>query len=309
MKYFYLVVLLILTGTMSLSGQSRLFGERSVFTQYYLTPFLVHPGATGQNDYGQVVGIYRNTWSTFPGSPRSFTFGYDGAIGNRIGLGLIGSSDDFAAFNTTKGTINLSYTVESANNKIGFGIAGEYINYGLTSRSLFSNLVDRSDIEITNRLDGYSFLDGGLGIYGIYDNKLSYGLTLPSLISSRLSGDGDSGQDTSEIGFIASVGYRLDIPEKDITFEPSIYAQKLMFTPFHVDINLKASFLNEQLTAAISGSAGAENRIGFLVGTQVNNLGIHYGYNASTREFQQFNNGTHELSVNLRLQPYKKVVK
>ncbi len=306
MKHFYLVLLLILTGTMSLSGQSRLFGERSVFTQYYLTPFIVHPGATGQNDYGQIVGLYRNTWATFPGSPRSFAFGYDGAIGNRIGLGLIGFSDDFAAFNTTKGTINLSYTIESTNNKIGFGLAGEYIQYGLTSSSLFSDLVDRSDAEIANRLDGYSFLDGSIGIYGIYDNRITYGLTLPSLISTRLAGDGDSGQ-SNEIGFIASLGYRLDIPEKDITFEPSVYAQKLLFTPFHVDVNLKASFLSEQLTAALTGSIGAENRIGFLVGTQVSNLGIHYAYNASTHQFQQFNNGSHELSVNFRLQPYKKV--
>ena len=133
-----------------------------------------------------------------------------------------------------------------------------------------------------------------------------YGLTLPSLISTRLAGDGDSGQ-SNEIGFIASLGYRLDIPEKDITFEPSVYAQKLLFTPFHVDVNLKASFLSEQLTAALTGSIGAENRIGFLVGTQVSNLGIHYAYNASTHQFQQFNNGSHELSVNFRLQPYKKV--
>jgi len=90
MKYIYIVVALLFVGSATLSGQSRLFGERSVFTQYYLTPFLVHPGATGQNDYGQVVGIYRNTWATFPGAPKTFAFGYDGAIGNRIGIGVIG---------------------------------------------------------------------------------------------------------------------------------------------------------------------------------------------------------------------------
>ncbi len=288
-----------------LTGQSRLFGERSVFTQYHLTPFLLHPGATGQNDYSQVIGIYRNTWATFPGSPKTFAFGYDGAIGNRIGLGVIGMSDSFAAFGTSKGIVNLSYTIDSPKNKLGFGISGEYVQHSLNSNELLSTLVDRSDQEIVERLDGYSYLDASIGIYGLYDGKISYGLTLPSIISQKLSGDGDS-QDT-EIGFIASVGYRLDIPEKDITFEPSVYAKKLLFVPFHVDINLKADFLNEQLTAGLSGSVGGEKRIGFLIGTQVNNFGFHYSYNLSLHKFQQYNNGSHELSLKLRLQPYQKV--
>jgi len=187
MKYIYIFIVVLLAGSTALNGQSRLFGERSVFTQYYLTPFLVHPGATGQNDYGQVVGVYRNTWATFPGSPRSFAFGYDGDIGNRIGLGLIGLSDSYAAFSTTKGIVNLSYTIESPTNQIGFGISGEFVQHGLDSRDLISDLVDRSDREIIDRLEGNSYLDGSIGIYGLYDNKISYGLTLPSLLSTRPS--------------------------------------------------------------------------------------------------------------------------
>ena len=288
-----------------LTGQSRLFGERSVFTQYHLTPFLLHPGATGQNDYSQVIGNYRNTWATFPGSPRTFAFGYDGAIGNRIGLGIIGMSDSFAAFGTSKGILNLSYTIESPKNKVGFGISGEYIRHSLNTDELLSSLVDRSDQEIIERLDGYSYFDASIGVYGLYDGKISYGLTLPSIISQKLSGDGD--EQDREIGFIASLGYRLDIPSKDITFEPSIYAKKLQYVPFHVDINLKADFLNEQLTAGITGSVGAEDRIGFLIGTQVNSFGFHYSYNLSLHKFQQYNNGSHELTLRLRLQPYQKV--
>ena len=103
-----------------INAQSRLFGERSAFTQYFLTPFVMHPGASGQNNYSQVIGIYRNAWASFPGSPESFAFGFDGPIGNRIGLGVLGISDSYAAFSTTKGILNLSYTIESEVNKIGF---------------------------------------------------------------------------------------------------------------------------------------------------------------------------------------------
>lgn len=302
MKNIYLILLLFVVCGSSLSAQSRLFGERSSFTQYYLTPFLMHPGATGQNDYSEVVALYRNTWATFPGSPKTFAFGYNGPIGNRIGIGLIGMSDSYAAFNTTKGLLSLSYTIESENNKVGFGVSGEYVQHKLNATQLISGLVDQSDAEIVERLDGYSFLDASIGVYGIYQNKITYGVTLPSIISQRLGGNGASGE--QEIGFVASVGYRMDIADKDLVFEPSVYAKKLLYVPFHVDINLKASFLNEQLTAGLSGSVLGEKRIGFLIGTQLKNLGFHYSYNLSLHEFQQYNNGAHELSFKLRLQPY-----
>jgi len=302
MKKLYIALLLFVFAIGSLSAQSRLFGERSAFTQYYLTPFLMHPGATGQNEFSQVVALYRNTWASHPGSPRTFAFGYDGAIGNRIGLGLIGLSDSFAGFNTTKGILSLSYTIESEINKIGFGLSGEYIQHKLNSAELLNPLVNLSDREIVNRLDGYTFFDASVGIYGLYDGKISYGITLPSIISQRISGEGDAAD--TEIGFVASVGYRLDVPDKDIVFEPSIYAKKLLFVPFHVDINLKADFLNEQLTAGLSGSIMGEKRIGFLLGTQLRNFGFHYSYNLSLHEFQQYNNGSHEIGLKLRLQPY-----
>ena len=93
MRNIFTGLILVMITLTSVDAQSRLFGERSAFTQYYLTPFLMHPAASGQNDYSQVVAIYRNNWTTFPGSPQTFAFGYEGPIGNRIGLGLIGMSD------------------------------------------------------------------------------------------------------------------------------------------------------------------------------------------------------------------------
>jgi len=112
-------------------------------------------------------------------------------------------------------------------------------------------------------------------VYGSYQDRITFGLALPSLVSSQVSGpEGD--QADAGIGFIANIGYRLEVPEKDIVFEPSIWAY----------------------------SVGAEERIGFMIGTQIQNFGFGYSYNFSFHEFQQFNNGSHELSLRLRLQPY-----
>lgn len=301
-----IILFIIIMGlALASQAQSRLIGERSVYTQYFMTPFLVNPGATGQSEYSQVVANYRNAWASFPGSPKTVTIGYDGTLGNRIGIGLIGVSDSYAAFSTTKGGLNLSYTIETPDHKIGFGIAGEYIQHSLRGEALLNPIVDQTDGVILDRLSNNSYLDGSIGIYGSYQNKIIYGIALPSLISSRLGGT-TGGNADKEIGYIASLGYRMEIPDKDIVFEPSVYAKKLMFVPFHVDINLKADFLNEQLTAGLIGSVGAEERIGFLIGTQLSNFGFHYTYNMSLHKFQNYNNGSHELSLKMRLQPYQK---
>lgn len=301
-----LLFIIMLGAFVSADAQSRLIGERSVYTQYFMTPFLVNPGATGQNDYGQVIANYRNAWASFPGSPKTVTIGYDGALGNRIGIGLIGVSDSYAAFSTTKGGLNLSYTIETPDHKIGFGLAGEYIQHSLKGEALLNPFFQSEDAIVLDRLDNNAYLDASVGIYGSYQNKIMYGVVLPSLISSRLGGGTTNGE--KELGYIVSLGYRLELPDQDVVFTPSVYAKKLMFVPFHVDINLKADFLDEKLTAGLIGSVGAEERIGFLIGSQLSTFGFYYTYNMSLHEFQNYNNGSHELSLRLRLQPYKKAV-
>ena len=303
-KFFLLFVGLFLYGQ-SAQSQTRLIGERSVYTQYFLSPYLLNPGAAGQQEYSQVMANYRNTWASFPGSPRTATIAYDGAIGNRIGLGLIGVSDNFAALGTTKAGVNLSYTIETPTNKLGVGIGAEYIRHKLRGEELINPLVNTGDPEIVRRLESTAYFDATFGVYGIYNKKIIYGVAFPSVISQRVSGAEGSGADT-DFSYIVNLGYRAEVPEYDLVFEPSIYVKKLMLVPLHVDVNLKADFLSEKLTTGITYSKGAEDRVGFLVGTQVNNFGFHYSYNMSLHEFQQYNNGSHEISVRLRIQGYNR---
>ena len=301
MNKIFIILAFLMCYSMS-QAQSRLIGERSVYTQYFLSPYLLHPGATGQNQYGEVLAIYRNTWASFPGSPRTLAFGFEGPIGNRIGIGVVAMSDRFAAFETTKGTVNISYTVSSPDYKIGFGIAGDYVQHKLGSDALISQFVDLTDPEILTRLDGTSYFDGSFGVYGTFKDKIVFGATLPSIISQRISGvDGGT---SGNLGFIASVGLIHDIPQNDIKIEPSVYVKRFQYVPLHVDVNVKASFLREQLTTGLTYST-LEKRIGFLIGTQVKNFGFYYSYNASLHDFQQYSNGSHELSLKLRLQPFR----
>lgn len=310
-KILFFSILFISFTLSNLNGQTRLIGERGIYSQAYINPVLINPGAAGFQDYQEIIFNYRNTWATFPGSPKTMTFNYNGPLGNRLGLGAQILTDRFAAFETLKGALTLSYSIESDVNKVGFGLTGEYVQHRLDGVSgVGSDLIQLDDSEIINRLDGSNYLDASFGVYGVYDKTISYGLTIPSFISSRLTDLFTENEPSNEFGFIAMVGYKMDMADKDVVLEPSIIAKSLMHTPFHVDVNLKASFLDESLIGGVTYTAGGENRLGFLIGAKLNNFMFNYSYGLSFHDFQQYNNGSHEFSVKLNLQPQsKKMVK
>ncbi len=303
-KIFFLLVALVFTSSILLAQGPRLIGERSIYSHHFLNPVLVNPGASGFEDHQELLVNYRNSWATFPGSPRTVTFSYNGPVGNRIGIGALLMTDKFAALETTKGQVSVAYGIESDNNKISFGLSAEYIQHRLSGSNFDNILVDENDVQIIGRLDGSQFFDISFGAYGLYDNKIIYGLTLPTLVSSRLS-DGADGSGGREFGFIANLGYRMPLDGYDVTIEPSVYIKQLMLVPFHADLNLKAQFLEERLTGGVSYTLGGDEKFGFLIGTKLQTFEFLYTYNISMRSFQNYNNGGHEFTLKFNISPVK----
>jgi type IX secretion system PorP/SprF family membrane protein len=282
----------------TINGQSRYFDERYIYSQHNINPSLINPGAIGANDYQELFVNYRNTWSGFEDSPKTVLIAYNGPVGNRLGFGAQLLSDSYANLNTTKGQIGLSYTIDSPTNKIGFGISTEYIQHSLSGAGVSGVQVDITDPIIRDRLDGAQYFDASFGIFGLYNQKLVYGISFPSLISSKIS---DTGSEADRnIGYIFQVGYKMKSPSTDITFEPSVVVKSLMNTPTHIDVMGRFGFLDDKLTGGIAYTIGGDKRLGFLIGTTIEALTLNYMYNVSSAEFQTYNNGAHEISIGLR---------
>ena len=158
--------------------------------------------------------------------------------------------------------------------------------------------VGKDDPLILQRLDGTQYFDASFGIYGLYNNRLTYGISFPSLISSRISDTGNSADRT--IGYIFQVGYRLYSETTKISIEPGIVIKSLMNTPSHIDLMAKFGFLDDKLTGGIAYTVGGDKRLGFLIGTTVESLHINYMYNVSSADIQTYNNGSHEITVSIR---------
>ncbi len=284
-------VLAFMIYTFGVNGQSRYFDERYIYTQAQLNPQLINPGAFGSAMNHQILVNYRNKWSGIDGAPRTVTLSYNGPVGNRLGIGVNVVSDKFGELQTTKGAIGLAYTIKSETNQVGFGISAEYIKQGLAG---FGN-ADPNDPIISQALSGAEYFDASFGLYGIYMDKLTYGLALPSMVSSRISEIDDNAPDR-EIGFILQFAYKLDI-QTDISMTPGIIMKKLANVPSHIDLNLNFGFLQDKLIGGVTYTLGADKRLGFLIGTKIEKLNFYYSYNTSSSLIQDYNNGSHELTL------------
>ncbi len=299
-----LFVFILLAVVSSAVAQVRYFDERYVSTLSFLNPVLINPGATGNAGTHQVIVNYKNKWATFPGTPKSYLVSYDGPVADRLGFGVLASSDTNGSLETTKLQGSLSYTIESPKNVIGAGFSAEYINHNLAGDVLTHRYVDAGDAIILDRSAGNGFFDVSVGAQGLYDKTISYGISLPSLVSSSIGNSDDTF--TREIGFIANVGYIYS--SGDATFEPSVFVKQLNNVPFHADINLLGRFIDDKLRGGITYTVGGDKRLGFLVGATFNAMGLNYSYNASRHDFQTYNNGSHEFSLRFDIGGGKKKV-
>lgn len=290
--------LLLCFGIMALaiSAQSRYFDERYIYTQSNVFPQLINPAAFGSNMKHNVLVNYRRKWAGINDTPGTGTIMYDGHMVDRLGLGIMVMNDKFGLLETTKALAGFSYTIKGDKNQIGFGLTGEYIKHGVSSVSDPSVITDP---RVIAALDGAEYFDATIGVYGVYNKTLTYGLVLPSLVSSRI--DGEKASDTSDrkVGFIFHAGYDIKASEADITIKPSIFVKNLNNVPTHLDLNLNVSFLKDKITGGITYTVGADNRLGFLVGTNLDKFLLYYSYNTSSNPLQDYNNGSHEISLGI----------
>ncbi len=304
-KIFNIVLSLafVAIGYFNANGQAhRYFDERYISTHAYLNPILYNAGATAFHQGHELLVNYRNKWSTFDGAPKTITLGYDGVLMDRLGIGAMFLQDNFGALRTTKGQLSLAYLIPGDKNSLSFGLSTEYIQHGLNNNVSSDEIFDPNDPVYRLKNEGASFLDVSFGLYGKYMNQFTYGIALPSLISSRIDDDADNDR---ELGFIVNLGYQLK-SISGISVEPSIIVKKLNNVPTHVDLNAKLGFLDDKFTSGISYTLGADKRLGFLIGFRIDKVNVFYSYNTSMHDFQDYNNGSHEVSVKLTLGAKKK---
>jgi type IX secretion system PorP/SprF family membrane protein len=304
-SYFFGI---ILTGMMGIVPSVDLFSqEAGYFGHTYLQPVLINPGATGFNEDHQIMAGYKHMWSDFPDAPRTFTALYHGGFADNIGLGFQLLSDQVGVSQLIHGQLNYAYRFAFDKTILSVGLSTGLQTYKITDTQN-DPLLDPTDVLLNEAIDGYLLFDGSAGLYGEVDKRFFFGISFPNLVKNRLtdiSGDSDINlPEFDKFSYAFLVGYRFNIQDYNFNIEPSLQVKDLRYSPFLIDANVKFSFLEEQLVGGIGYTLGDNSKASLLLGTRINQLHILYSYDVSLGDFQQYNNGSHELTLVYKI-PHK----
>jgi len=275
--------------------------EEYIFTQYFLNPATINPGASGFEGNHNVVFNYRNTWAGFPNSPKSFQAHYNGEVVDKVGLGATLMTDNYANLSSTRGGVSFAYMIKGESYKLGAGLSTQFQQYRVNNVDFTNALIDEGDELLQSRLNDAQFFEASLGFHGLLDNGMFFDLAFPGIVRSRINDAVNAEDSPGSFNYFFGLGYEFPISNYDMAIVPSVYVKKFRNVPLHVDFNALMKFLDGKLLSGITYSNGADNRLGFLIGTQINTLAFNYSYNISFHESQQYNNGGHEIGLALKL--------
>ncbi len=273
--------------------------EEGVFTHYTINPMLINPGATGFDDlHHNLFMNMRAAWTGFSGTPRNYSINYNGPISKNLGLGAMIFSENIASLNRTRAQLSYAIRFKANDFKVSAGVSTEYHRTRLDNNIVSSavpGLYDGGDQIVENLMDGESNFDASIGVYGSYKEQIFFGVAMPSLVRNRLDQIEGIGGD---LNFLVNVGGKFPLPDTKVVLQPSLLLKQVRYSPLLTDINMLVSFLNEQLITGVSYRAGAGGSLGLTLGTKYNALRLLYSYDIFLDEFQSYNAGSHEITIN-----------
>jgi type IX secretion system PorP/SprF family membrane protein len=284
--------------------QCHLMAQQTPMLNHYtLMPVLINPAYTGFEGTHNVFVNHQSRWAGFEGAPRNFTLNYNGGFGKSIGLGGQITSETIGAQQNISAGFAYAYRFYTEDLKMSIGLSTDIRNHSLRASALTNPLLHPGDLLIQEAADGILRFDAGLGFFGMYQDKFFFGASMPSMLNARLD------EASPEVGYIAEnnffsqfilqVGGVLYFDDMQSKLMPSLVARSLLNAPFAVDLNLVGSFIQDQLFAGMSYRLGGGNGLGILVGAGFEKFSIYYSYDVSFLGFQQYSNGTHEVTVGL----------
>ncbi len=288
---------LILIITFFCAFQTLSAQNEAIYNHYNINPILVNPAATGFDENHKLHMNARMQWVGFEGNPQSYALTYNGAFGETFGIGGMIFSETIASLTRTRLQLDYAFRFKLPSTKLSIGFSTEWAQTRLPS-STYENPNIVQNFLIDDHIDGRSTFDASLGAFAKVKEKTTIGLSFPGLISSRIDDIAPGTQESSLFDYYTfMLGHVFDIDDMSFALEPSMMIRKVRNTPLTVDFNVLAKFLEGKITTGLSYRSGAGGAMGLLLGTKVSLVNIYYSYDVSFQRFQQYNSGSHEVTV------------
>jgi type IX secretion system PorP/SprF family membrane protein len=276
--------------------------EQAIYSQYQVFPILINPGYTGFNDQHEFVVNARSSWTGFPGKPTTFTAMYNGPVGDKLALGGGIFSDKAGDISTLRLQANYAFRFQFQKARVGLGLSTEFLNRRVDPDLLGNPYVDPNDEILEGMADNQRIFDASVGAHLLYDQRFFVSVSLPNTIRTRLDEVALAGdEDDSDRGlfkhYIFQLGYIVDVPSQNFKLVPSMVLRQVRDVPYQIDINVQGRFLEDKLIAGLTFRPSTGGSMAFLLGTRYQKFQLYYSYDVSFTKFQNYNGGSHEVSV------------
>jgi len=283
---------------------NNLFAQQdAMFTQYMFNGLVLNPAYAGSREVLSATALYRNQWVSIPGAPKTITFSMHAPVRNeKIGLGVIFSSDKIGITSTNNVGLNYAYRIKFKNKgTLSMGLQASVLQYradfASISHSFSPTVYDPTFSQVINRwLPNF-----GAGLY-YYTNKFYLGASVPNIILNRLNGEGtvfQVGNKASQYRHLfVTTGYVFNI-NKSLKLKPSVLMKFVQGSPVEFDFNANL-WLFDMFAVGLSYRTG--DSVDALFEFQVTpQLGIGYAYDYTLTSLGKYTSGSHEIMVRYEL--------
>lgn len=324
MKKIYLTIILV-TAYVASYGQSR-----ALIGQYFQNLPAFAPALTGANDFLDLRLSMRQQWAGFEGAPSTYYLsGYGIIKGNttdqyryrslrltapeskespmrmRHGVGGYLQTDHQGAFKQLDFKLNYAVHVPV--------FQSTFFSFGI-STGIANDKIDISDINVKNDVDDVTYQsylqDGNSNTYfnitgGLALNSDHYyvAYSIAPLVNTFISGNETTHIDDNNMRHQILAGGRLTLSQ-DVELIPNAFLRldKTMDPLFDAGVRLR---YQQKYWAGVS-YRNSDTIIGML-GLVVNDLWkLSYSYEYGLGDFNNYNNGTHEIVLGVQLFNYNK---
>jgi type IX secretion system PorP/SprF family membrane protein len=268
--------------------------QLSMYSQYYWNDYVINPAFTGIKNAPRVQFGYRNQWSGFQGSPKTYTVG--GHVGlNKLNMGLGGmifSDDQGGAIRQNGVMLNYSYQLKlNKNSWLSFGLAGILNQYGFNGSQIQNINPDATlQANVTQLTPDMNF-----GVVYHLNNQLFIGLAANQLVQSRLNKFNTGSLTLSENQLIRhynlSASYVKELnPKLDI--EPYVLLRSTFIKAPQWELGGKVNY-NKLVFGGLSYRSNESVIV--LVGVNYQNFMLAYSYDFTLSTIRNYSSGSHEI--------------
>jgi type IX secretion system PorP/SprF family membrane protein len=325
--------LILLLAAIGAKGQ-----HRPQYSLYMMNNYLLNPAISGIEDYADIKLGYRNQWSGIEGAPETFYLSAHMPIGKKVGaasnsagarnrqrslnrienpnntyrprrphhgVGGMIMADNIGPFRKIEANVSYAYHIPVAPKiNLALGIAGGIVQNTLRSDEI--SFADPNDNSIGSGNINQIRPDLTIGGWA-YSEDFYVGFSAAQLLRNMddFGGIDETDDNPQNIHYFLTGAYRFQM-SRDFDAIPSVLIKHTPSAPVAYDLNLLFSYIDRVWAGGSYRSTGA---VVMMAKFSINyTFDLGYAYDYGSKNIYQYNNGSHEVVLGIRLKNKMKVL-